>query len=570
MEYIEYEDKIKKIANRLFIKKSKVKSFFNQAYSKFNISDRRKILELFEKTKNSKSIAHWYNFINKNEEIKQIILSDAEKNMNTLLSEETPQFTGDLLKFTEIYLNLSEISIDDSKTEQILSRVSSLANKNFEILHSDEVRQILSYYLKDLAWKSSDLEYMQNIKMSSGFNIFEELICKYIDTLDLKQNLYDDDLILLVSELQNVVKSNRLYETIQKKFKVEISLEESDLDNKTNEETLNAIISYRLKNGIIPKNLCSYLIRNNILPRVANIDYIKHYTTENGIEDAAIFYDNHLITPGIANFMRMALNNKSLDESSFHEATHVIQQADILKRKSFLGNRYAMLKDFILQKKVGWDVYNANHNNWIFEIDADTQGGLQYFEFLKSINSSEMTLEEIEAGINHLLASEKQRLKSSKSIIINDKKVSKKDLFEKFLIEDPELIKRHPILSVEYNSDGTRKEIVSILESLATKYEEDENASELQDVANCIIDDLTEFDEHELKNLEDFVSDSALIMNLKEKFIQKLISNKKSKSTLALAIESADCGNIDYIQETFDNMEHQEEQLSQTAILSNE
>ena len=570
MEYIEYEDKIKKIANRLFIKKSKVKSFFNQAYSKFNISDRRKILELFEKTKNSKSIAHWYNFINKNEEIKQIILSDAEKNMNTLLSEETPQFTGDLLKFTEIYLNLSEISIDDSKTEQILSRVSSLANKNFEILHSDEVRQILSYYLKDLAWKSSDLEYMQNIKMSSGFNIFEELICKYIDTLDLKQNLYDDDLILLVSELQNVVKSNRLYETIQKKFKVEISLEESDLDNKTNEETLNAIISYRLKNGIIPKSLCSYLISNNILPRVANIDYIKHYTTENGIEDAAIFYDNHLITPGIANFMRMALNNKSLDESSFHEATHVIQQADILKRKSFLGNRYAMLKDFILQKKVGWDVYNANHNNWIFEIDADTQGGLQYFEFLKSINSSEMTLEEIEAGINHLLASEKQRLKSSKSIIINDKKVSKKDLFEKFLIEDPELIKRHPILSVEYNSDGTRKEIVSILESLATKYEEDENASELQDVANCIIDDLTEFDEHELKNLEDFVSDSALIMNLKEKFIQKLISNKKSKSTLALAIESADCGNIDYIQETFDNMEHQEEQLSQTAILSNE
>lgn len=570
MEYIEYEDKIKKIANRLFIKKSKVKSFFNQAYSKFNISDRRKILELFEKTKNSKSIAHWYNFINKNEEIKQIILSDAEKNMNTLLSEETPQFTGDLLKFTEIYLNLSEISIDDSKTEQILSRVSSLANKNFEILHSDEVRQILSYYLKDLAWKSSDLEYMQNIKTSSGFNIFEELICKYIDTLDLKQNLYDDDLILLVSELQNVVKSNQLHEAIQKKFKVEISLEESDLDNKTNEETLNAIISYRLKNGIIPKNLCSYLIRNNILPRVANIDYIKHYTTENGIEDAAIFYDNHLITPGIANFMRMALNNKSLDESSFHEATHVIQQADILKRKSFLGNRYAMLKDFILQKKVGWDVYNANHNNWIFEIDADTQGGLQYFEFLKSINSSEMTLEEFEAGINHLLTSEKQRLKSSKSIIINDKKVSKKDLFEKFLIEDPELIKRHPILSVEYNSDGTRKEIVSILESLATKYEEDENAIELQDVANCIIDDLTEFDEHELKNLEDFVSDSALIMNLKEKFIQKLISNKKSKSTLALAIESADCGNIDYIQETFDNMEHQEEQLSQTAILSNE
>ena len=181
-----------------------------------------------------------------------------------------------------------------------------------------------------------------------------------------------------------------------------------------------------------------------------------------------------------------------------------------------------------------------------------------------------MTLEEIEAGINHLLASEKQRLKSSKSIIINDEKVSKKDLFEKFLMEDPELIKRHPILSVEYNSDGTRKEIVSILESLATKYEEDENAIELQDVANCIIDDLTEFDEHELKNLEDFVSDSALIMNLKEKFIQKLISNKNSKSTLALAIESADCGNIDYIQETFDNMEHQEEQLSQTAILSNE
>lgn len=336
MKYIEYEDKIRKLANGLLRKKSKVKAFFSQAYSKFNVSDRRKILELFETAKISKSIAHWYNFIERNDDIKQIIMNDAEENMNILMSEENIAQTTDLLKFTEVFLNISNLTIDDPKMQQILSRLTSITDSNHQILHSEEVKKILEYYIKEMAWKSSDKEYMQTLKDDSGYKVFEQLICKYFESIDLNDDLYNDSLLMLLSETQNIIDSSKLSEVISKKFSSDIHLEDYIGTNESKEKIWNAIVIYRLKNGILPKDICAYLIKNKELVRVANIDYTKQYLKDSGIENAAVFYDERLITPGIANHMRLSLNNKQLDESSFHEATHVIQQADILERKDLV------------------------------------------------------------------------------------------------------------------------------------------------------------------------------------------------------------------------------------------
>ena len=559
MKYIEYEDKIRKLANGLLRKESKVKAFFSQAYSKFNVSDRRKILELFETTKISKSIARWYNFIERNDDIKQIIMNDAEENMNILMSEENIAQTTDLLKFTEVFLNISNLTIDDPKMQQILSRLTSITDSNHQILHSEEVKKILEYYIKEMAWKSSDKEYMQTLKDDSGYKVFEKLICKYIESIDLNDDLYNDCLLMLLSETQNIIDSSKLSEVISKKFSSDIHLEDYIGTNESKEKIWNAIVIYRLKNSILPKDICAYLIKNKELVRVANIDYTKQYLKDSGIENTAVFYDERLITPGIANHMRLSLNNKQLDESSFHEATHVIQQADILERKDFSGNRYAMLKDFILQKKVGWNVYNQNHENWILEIDADTQGGIQYLQFLKDIGSEEYSSDRI----RFLLEDQKRRLRTSKQILIDDKYVSKKELFEKYLIDDPELITRHPILAIEYNLDGSRKNPFEILQSLEERLASSGNDLEIQDIANCIIDDMDKLSEEDVNALKKYSTETPLIIDIKEKIIEHSAKISREKLPLELVIESEGANDVSYIEQTSEELYRQEQELQE-------
>lgn len=559
MKYIEYEDKIRKLANGLLRKESKVKAFFSQAYSKFNVSDRRKILELFETAKISKSIARWYNFIERNDDIKQIIMNDAEENMNILMSEENIAQTTDLLKFTEVFLNISNLTIDDPKMQQILSRLTSITDSNHQILHSEEVKKILEYYIKEMAWKSSDKEYMQTLKDDSGYKVFEKLICKYIESIDLNDDLYNDCLLMLLSETQNIIDSSKLSEVISKKFSSDIHLEDYIGTNESKEKIWNAIVIYRLKNSILPKDICAYLVKNKELARVANIDYTKQYLKDSGIENAAVFYDERLITPGIANYMRLSLNNKQLDESSFHEATHVIQQADILERKDFSGNRYAMLKDFILQRKVGWNVYNQNHNNWIFEIDADTQGGIQYLQYLKDIGSEEYSSDRI----RFLLEAQKRRLRTSKQILIDDKYVSKKELFEKDLIDDPELITRHPVLAIEYNLDGSRKNPFEILQSLEERLASSGNDLEIQDIANCIIDDMDKLSEEDVNALKKYSTETPLIIDIKEKIIEHSAKISREKLPLELVIESEGANDISYIEQTSEELYRQEQELQE-------
>ena len=72
LEYKDYEEKIKKLTRVNFIHKNKIVSFFEKSFSQFNMTDKKTILEVFEK---ANSIRQWNIFLEHNEIVKKIILS---------------------------------------------------------------------------------------------------------------------------------------------------------------------------------------------------------------------------------------------------------------------------------------------------------------------------------------------------------------------------------------------------------------------------------------------------------------------------------------------------------------
>lgn len=433
LEYKDYEEKIKKLTRVNFMYKNKIVAFFEKAFRQFNISDKKTILEVFE---NSNSISLWNIFLAHNKNVKKIILGEAENFLNVFLTENDIEKNYGLLKFVEVYLNNNDNDLDDNLMKDILQKISNITAKDINIIKTTEVKNILAYYIKELAWNSHDDEYINNIKNGENYKIFEQLLCEFIESVDCKDNLYNNELLVLLSETQNAIGSESILKKIKENFPVKIDLDKYDVKNISEDEKeklYNDLIIYRMQNGIIPKKFCIYLTNcpnNKALRRITNIDYIKYYLKENQLENATVFFDEQLIYPGIANFRRLVLNNKKLNEQSFHEATHVVQQENLLVRKNFSGNKYAMLKDFILQKRVGWQVYNYNHSRWLFEIDADIEGAKHYYQYLKDIEdifpgSSEMSVEEINKCIKYQSEEKERRIRASKTINIDGKEKNK-------------------------------------------------------------------------------------------------------------------------------------------------
>ena len=569
LEYKDYEEKIKKLTRLNFMHKNKIVSFFEKAFTQFNMSDQKKILEVFEK---SNSISRWNIFLEHNKNVKKIILSESEKYLNIFLTESDITKSFDFAKFAEVYLNTNNNNLNDDLITSILQKISNITAKDINIIKTTEVKNILAYYIKELAWNSHNDEYINNIKNGESYKIFEQLLCEFIESVDCKDNLYNNELLVLLSETQNAIGSESIVKKINEKFPVKIDLDKYDVKNISEDEKenlYNDLIIYRMQNGIIPKDFCIYLTNcenNKMLRRISNIDYIKYYLKENQLENATVFFDEQLMFPGIANFRRLALNNKKLNEQSFHEATHVIQQENLLVRRDFSENKYAMLKDFILQKRVDWQVYNSNHSRWLFEIDADIEGAKHYYQYLKDIEgifpgNSEMSVDEINECIEFKTVEKERRIQDSKTINIDGEEKNKSQLFDEILMREPELLMKHPILQIEYNPDGSRKTLGKVLASIEQKYTIDKNEEEILGIANCIFCDVQSISDNEYAEFASYISNSTIISSIKKQVIKQVEQLKKTKSMLQLGIESIGSIETTYIDQTAQGIEMQDKML---------
>lgn len=346
-------------------------------------------------------------------------------------------------------------------------------------------------------------------------------------------------------ETLSATSSEEISNSLKSKFDKEI-----DLDKYTHYMTnmtlldfdeqifFNDLKIYRIQNNIIPENICLYINKfysdNSEILRLCNIDLVRHYLKRNGIDYVSVFYDEamEIGAIGLADSKFLATKNPKLSIVMFHEATHVIQFNNQKNDKNYLGYNYSMLKDTILCNEMDPVIYNRNHNRYLFEIDADICGEREYYNVLGKLN---LLTEENKLKREKLKEKEQFRLSASYYLNINGYDYEKGILFDDIIFQNPTLLAKYPVLQIEYNSDGTRKEMIEILESLEKELSNGvRTEDEIVAISGCIFGEFYEVKDISttLETLKKYVPKNKVILQLEKNLIselQMLINDKGLK-----------------------------------------
>lgn len=568
LRYEDYKTKIRSISTACEDRKKF--SFFMKHFNKFSRKDKSIILSVFENSNFIKDnpMGRWNLFLKKNPDVAKIILEESQDCLNSFLEEDDTGRSVEQLKFVEVFFDIESYvnnNLDENLMVKTLDKIYTIQSKDKTIIENGDVHKIISYFITYITKKHTNKEFMMKMKNSISYKQLETLVCDYIETLDAT-SLYDNKFLEFIIETHDAVDSETISSKIKNKFSERIELNNYDINNMTEAEKVdyyNKIVIYRMQKGIIPKNICIELLKgkcNNLMTRMANIDYIKSYLYENDIRNTTVFLDEQLPIEGqaIANSqvgpVCIQLNNHELDITSFHEATHAIQYNDMFVLKKYRGNRYSMLKDFLIaHRAIDYNTYRNNYPSLLFEEEAEHEGCRLYYQYLKDTNSSRKNKENIEEGIVRYSG----KIDVLDTIEINGEEKNKVQMFDELLRKEPSIIEQYPILQIEYNFDGTKKSLSQIMHSLELKCLTDKDEDEVSSIANCILEDIQEISEFEYNELSEYTSKSTFISNVIEQFLNRISIVKNKNLTLKLGIES---GSIEtpYIDQTYETIESQD------------
>lgn len=569
LKYEDYKAKIDSTATAFEYRK-KI-DFFMKAFNRFNRKDKSIILGVFEnnfKCITVSQMGQWNLFLKKKPEVAKIILEESQECLELFLKEDDIDKSVELLKFVEVFFDIESYvnnNLDENLMVKTLDKIYTIQSKDKTIIENEDVHKIISYFITYITKKHTDKEFMMKMKNSISYKQLETLVCDYIDNID-DSTLSDDKFLEFIIETQDAVDSAIISNKIKNRFSEKIDLDSYDINEMTEVEKddyYNKLVIYRMQHGIIPKNICIELLRGqykNLTARMANIDYIKSYLYENDVRNTTVFFDEQLPIEGLATAntqvgpVCIQFNNKELDITSFHEATHAIQYNDMFAIKKYKGNRYSMIKDLLIaHRAMDYNTYRDNYPSLLFEEEAEHEGGRLYYQYLKDTNSSRKSKEDIEEGI----AMCSGKIDVLDTVKIKGEEKNKVQLFDELLRKEPSIVEQYPILQIEYNNDGTKKTLIKILDSLELKYSTDRDEDEASSITDCILRDIQEISEFEYNELSKYTSNSAFISNMIKKFLSRVSIVKNENLTLKLGIES---GSIEtpYIDQTYEEITSQD------------
>ncbi|MDD3241546.1 MAG: hypothetical protein PHQ64_02030 [Bacilli bacterium] len=153
----------------------------------------------------------------------------------------------------------------------------------------------------------------------------------------------------------------------------------------------------------------------------------------------------------------------------FHETIHVMQKDNIEKDKLDY-NHYQMIKDFIIMTSDDEkykDYYTNNYKNISFEKDADRYQIIYTLNLLGMIDKN-YAKEHEEKYIKKLEQENKTLLRENQNNRnINGNKIKIDTLFDRFIKENPQLLKtfKNKMLDLEYDVFGDRNPLGSIIQN---------------------------------------------------------------------------------------------------------
>lgn len=160
-----------------------------------------------------------------------------------------------------------------------------------------------------------------------------------------------------------------------------------------------------------------------------------------------------------------------LFNTMFHEMHHAVQYDNITKGKiNFLT--YNFIKEDII-RQYDENFYNDNYQSIFSETDARKEGIIGTLEFLNGLNpqfvevvKSPYEQSYISESENHSISQDE---KKNLAIGKNGTNIDISDYIGYLIQSNPQILVNYPILSLEYNQDGTLKSLDTLLQEFEQK-----------------------------------------------------------------------------------------------------
>lgn len=163
-----------------------------------------------------------------------------------------------------------------------------------------------------------------------------------------------------------------------------------------------------------------------------------------------------------------------LFRTMFHEMQHAVQYHNIENGNiNFLG--YNFVKEFVL-RKYDENYYDSNYRGIFTESDARREEILGSLEFLKGLNPSFVKVLRSQAEKDYIDETYLHPVygDTNKKIDIgkNGTRINISDYVGFLIQSNPQILTDYPILSIEYNPDGSQKSLETLLQDFQDKKSE--------------------------------------------------------------------------------------------------
>lgn len=273
-----------------------------------------------------------------------------------------------------------------------------------------------------------------------------------------------------------------------------------DLEHKTP-------IDKEVLQGCVQSVICNTLKNNNI--DIQNNVFFGEGNGTLGYNDPSnlsIWIDDSLLEKYINSDL---LSEKAeLFKTMFHEMQHAIQYDNIRNGKiDYLT--YNFIKEEVIEE-YDKDFYNENYKSIFMESDARKGEILGALEFLNGLNpdfvrtiSENMENEYIAESEEHTIyADAKKKLSIGKDTFID---ISE---YVGLLIQNnPKILEENAILGIEYNQDGTKKDIQTLLQEFAEHKKENSNYKNMYSIYYGLITRYMETNSIEDSELQQQIND---------------------------------------------------------------
>lgn len=430
---------------------------------------------------------------------------DDEYIVSSLMKVSPKNYIESFLKSNQDIINsfdeyLNKFDVNESIKEIYMSAfVKEKMNfDNFQIFYNnyliDQNISIIEKFtwLKNIDIQKKFKEYEEKLLNGQYIILNSSLIKKLINKYFNKESCYNS----LFINIYQSVKSGNFYTS--EETKEILNLFQSKGSNKyyeipdnfdlsSNIQRKNKSINAYLKGEIIDINLSKSLIKDQFLGKL-NLgkfstkaivqSIIISYLKSMNIDIKGVYFYNDEKNAGISdnNNKIIYINNKLIDDfcdnkkplleriklftTCFHEMSHFIQN-DSISNGKFSNNYYSLLKEKIIFE-ADESFYENNYSKLVTEIDADLSSYKKTVKFFECIDESLAI--EIQKEIKNLYIETlnfcKGEIENKKYIGSENFSLNMDDIISLIISKDISLLKKYPILEIEYNLDGSKKSLI--------------------------------------------------------------------------------------------------------------